>query len=321
MVPAVRAPEARGGAFHHEALFYSDDDEFLAGTVPFIQDAIDAGEPALIVLAEDKIRRLQAELGEGPGEGLVSFADMAEVGQNPARIIPVWHEFAEDHAGSGRRIRGVGEPVWPGRSDAELVECEHHESLLNLALVDAPALWLMCPYDESALEDDVLAHARQTHPYLVEEGTRQRSGSYVAPTDAGSPFTGPLPEPPADHGHLTFSAARLKALRDFVTEHAKTAGMEESRVIDLVLSVNELATNSIRHAGGGGVLRVWRDDETLLCEVWDAGRIVEPLVGRSRPMPDQLGGRGIWVANALCDLVQVRSSLTGTVVRVHMRVR
>ena len=319
MTPVVRAPEDRGSAFHHEALFYSDDDEFLAGTVPFIQDAIDAGEPALVVLAEDKIRKLQAELGEGPGEGLVSFADMAEVGQNPARIIPVWHQFAEDYADHGRKIRGIGEPVWPGRSNAELVECEHHESLLNLALANAQALWLMCPYDVNGLHDEVLAHAHQTHPYLVEGGVRRPSDYYVAPADAGSPFTGPLPEPPEHSDQLTFSAARLKALRDFVTALAGEAGLDESRTTDLVLSVNELATNSVRHAGGGGVLRAWIDDGTLVCEVWDAGRIVEPLVGRSRPLPDQLGGRGVWVANALCDLVQVRSSLTGTIVRVHMR--
>ena len=61
----------------------------------------------------------------------VTFADMEQVGRNPACIIPVWRDFLSQ-AGSGPLV-GVGEPVWPGRSDAELAECSRHESLINLA--------------------------------------------------------------------------------------------------------------------------------------------------------------------------------------------
>ena len=57
----------------------------------------------------------------------------------------------------------------------------------------------------------------------------------------------------------------------------------------------------------------------LAAEVRDHGRIVDPLVGRQRPAPYELGGRGVWLANQLCDLVQVRSSAAGTVVRLRIR--
>jgi hypothetical protein len=33
--------------------------------------------------------------------------------------------------------------------------------------------------------------------------------------------------------------------------------------------------------------------------------------------PDAYSGRGIWIANQLCELVQIRSAPPGTVVRVH----
>jgi anti-sigma regulatory factor (Ser/Thr protein kinase) len=56
-----------------------------------------------------------------------------------------------------------------------------------------------------------------------------------------------------------------------------------------------------------------------LCEVRDRGRIVEPLVGRLPPPLDRHGGRGLWLVNHLCDLVQIRSTEAGSVVRVHMR--
>jgi hypothetical protein len=42
-------------------------------------------------------------------------------------------------------------------------------------------------------------------------------------------------------------------------------------------------------------------------------------VGRTPPSPDQRAGRGLWLANQLCDLVQIRSTEAGTVVRLHMR--
>jgi hypothetical protein len=53
--------------------------------------------------------------------------------------------------------------------------------------------------------------------------------------------------------------------------------------------------------------------------VQDRGHIREPLIGRTRPGLEQPTGRGLWVVNHLCDLVQIRSAPTGSVVRVHMR--
>ena len=50
-----------------------------------------------------------------------------------------------------------------------------------------------------------------------------------------------------------------------------------------------------------------------------AAASTEPLVGRERPA-GPAGGYGLWLANQLCDLVQVRSFPAGSVVRLHMRV-
>ena len=82
-----------------------------------------------------------------------------------------------------------------------------------------------------------------------------------------------------------------------------------------------MATNSICHAGGTGSFRIWREPGALVCEVEDRGSIEDPLVGRMRPSRDGRsgGGWGVWLANQVCDLVQVRSSPSGSVVRLHMR--
>jgi anti-sigma regulatory factor (Ser/Thr protein kinase) len=90
-------------------------------------------------------------------------------------------------------------------------------------------------------------------------------------------------------------------------------------VCDLVLAVNEVATNSVRHAGGRGIARAWESRGGVVCEVEDAGRLDVPLAGRERPTHEQVGGHGLWLVNQVCDLAQIRSLAHGTVVRLHMR--
>ena len=127
----------------------------------------------------------------------VTFADMAEVGVNPARIIPAWREFVDAHAGRGRRLRGIGEPIWAQRSPDELVECQRHEALLNLAFAGAEDFWLLCPYDVEALDPDVIAKAHHSHPAVVADGGVARAARPTRTSTRSPPrSTEPLPEPP-----------------------------------------------------------------------------------------------------------------------------
>ena len=83
--------------------------------MPFIRDGLEAGEPILVVVGREKIGQLQDALGSDAAA--VSFADMAEVGRNPARIIPAWRDFlavpAEDgrHGASGSRCMPSARPT------------------------------------------------------------------------------------------------------------------------------------------------------------------------------------------------------------------
>ena len=84
--------------------------------------------------------------------------------------------------------------------------------------------------------------------------------------------------------------------------------------------MSEAATNTLQHAGGDGELRLWRHDGYFVCEVHDHGRILDPLAGRLPIAIDEPSGRGLWLIHQLCDLVQIRSSAAGSVVRVHMSI-
>lgn len=108
-------------------------------------------------------------------------------------------------------------------------------------------------------------------------------------------------------------------MRKLVAAEAAEAGLDHALRADLTVAVSELATNSVIHGGGGGTVRLWREPGMLVCEVSDAGRLEDPLLGRRRPSARRARGRGLWLVNHLCDLVQIRSSAAGTVIRLHMR--
>jgi anti-sigma regulatory factor (Ser/Thr protein kinase) len=303
--------------FRHEALLYSGWAEFVAGTVPFIRDGVRDGEPVLVVESLEKIQMLQVALGEDARA--VLFADMANVGANPARIIPAWHEFVSRHGAAGQRLRGIGEPIWKGRPPDELIECQRHESLLNTAFGNGRPWWLLCPYDTEKLDGAVIEEARRSHEFVTEGGKWERSNIFRGREASGAPFDVPLPEPGTGIVRLAFASEDLVAVRSLVSRGARAAGLPPSRAAELVTAVNEVATNSIRHGGGGGRLRLWQEQSALVCEVRDNGRFDQPLVDRLRPAAELSAPRGLWLANQLCDLVQIRTLPEGTVVRLHTR--
>ena len=310
---------ARGEAsFRHDALFYEGNEGFVSRASAFIRDSVSVGEPILVVVSEEKIELLRRELGGDP-DG-VRFADMLQVGRNPARIIPAWRDFVAEHAPSERRFRGIGEPIWATRSASELVECARHEALLNLAFAEGSAWWLACPYDTRSLSPSVIAEAERNHHWVTRDGERAGSGTYRGLEDVTRPFADPLPEPPGPPREHRFGRGGmgLADLRLRVGEAATAFGLDPARTGDIILIVNEVATNSVRHGGGSGVLRIWEEGSSLICEVSDAGRIEDPLVGRGRPSTDRGSGFGLWLANQLCDLVQIRTFPSGSVVRLHV---
>ena len=108
-------------------------------------------------------------------------------------------------------------------------------------------------------------------------------------------------------------------MRDLVEHEARAAGLPPARIADLLVAVNEAATNSLIHGAPPATLTIWNDGEDLVCEIADAGHITDPLVGRERPSTVQEGGRGLWLIPQLCDLSQLRSDAGGTTLRLHMR--
>ncbi|MGZ6641897.1 MAG: anti-sigma factor RsbA family regulatory protein [Solirubrobacteraceae bacterium] len=300
------APHPEHGPFHHRALLYADDDQYLAGALPFLHEGLEAGDAMLVAVGPAKARLLRGELGAAAGE--IRFADMLELGRNPARIIPAWQELVD--ARDGRGVRGIGEPIWPDRAAGELAESQRHEMLLNVAFAQTPDFELLCPYDTARLPEGVIEEAQRSHPPPDRAGEWERGWS---------PFDGPLARVGPGAHELWFGHDELGAARALVAREAARAGLDDHRTGDLMVAVGELTANSVRHGGGTGLLRIWAEPDAIFCQVDDAGRISDPLAGRRRPDVTQPGGFGLWIVHQLCDLVQVRSAPFGGVVRVTMR--
>lgn len=302
-----RAGPRRG--FRHEALLYRGDVEFAAGVVPFVQAGVDDGEPVVVALSRYRASLVRFGLDAVDG---VHFIDMEDVGRNPARLIPALQDFLDAYA--GRPVRGVGEPIWRDRTAAELVEAQHHERLINTAFADTD-LWGLCPYDVATLDAGTVAEASRSHPVLVDGTARLASPAGDSPPTA---LDGALEPPGGRPDRVAFAAGELADVRRFVARRAGMLGMASGRTELLVMALNELVTNSVVHGGGSGELLLWEDEGAVAAEVRDRGHIEDPLTGRIRPDQQQTGGRGLWLVNQVCDLVQVRSRPGATVVRVRM---
>ncbi len=312
------APDRSGASspdYRHAALFYAGREEFVRRTARFIRAGLPGREPTLIVVSSEKIDLLRRELG--PDGASVRFADMTDVGSNPARIIPAWQEFIDAYP--GRQLRGIGEPIYPERDAAEMIECQHHERLLNLALADSK-LFLVCPYDTTALPPAVIAEANHSHPLIAGEHGEHTCDDYAGAHSSNALLAAPLPEPTPQPEAIRFGLGELGMVRSVVQSAAARAGLDSARSEDLVMAVNELTTNSVRHGGGEGTVRVWTEPHEMICEVRDRGTIEDPLAGRRRPSGENSSGYGLWLANGLCDLVQVRTGPGLNIVRVHMRI-
>ena len=299
--------------FEHEALFYRGDADYLAGLLPFVRDGLDSGEAVVVAEPRARLDMLRDELADDAPA--VEFLDMAEIGANPGRIIGVWAAALARHTRAGRRLRGVGEPAFPGRRTAELVECRLHEMLLNHAFDDGSGWRLLCPYDQEHLPRAVLQAALHTHPVRSTSATRLPSDAYAHGGHVAA-FAEGLPPPGDAVLRGVYGPGDVPATRRTVAQWARSCGLPEKHVEALELAASELATNTIRHAGGTGTVAMWLDNGAAVVQFSDAGTVTDPLIGRLIPPLEQEGGRGLYLVNQLCDLVQVRSSDRGTTVRV-----
>lgn len=114
----------------------------------------------------------------------------------------------------------------------------------------------------------------------------------------------------------------LGMVRSDIARLAQSAGMEESRIFDLVLAVGEATTNAYKHAGGGEVT-YHRVDDAPMVVVCDHGPGIDAIV-----LPEVALKRGYTTAESLgmgykamlsiADKVYLATGPWGTTVGIQM---
>jgi transcriptional regulator with XRE-family HTH domain len=175
----VSGQSPRAVMFEHSALLYEDDGEFLAAAAPFLTEAVDRSEPVLAITSRAKIDALRQQLGTAADN--IQFADRDEWYDSPVRALARYHEFVAERVADGAPwVRILGEPVWEGRSAADVRVWCRYESLLNLVFRGSPVT-LLCPYATRDLDAVILEQACATHPYTLEQDALIASPTYRHP--------------------------------------------------------------------------------------------------------------------------------------------
>ena len=299
--------------YDHSALFYHSEREYVDWLVQFISKGLDQLQPVLLAVPGDRLASLRRALGDAATD--VTMADITEFGRNPGRILAQQLAFVDRHP--DQHVRIIAEPAWVGRSPPEYLACMQHEALANIAFAGSD-ITALCPYDASCLDESVLADVRLTHPQIWLGGSRRHCPEYAVDV-ALDRCNQPLATSAAAVTHTVDAPADLAGARRCGERYGRLLGMSADRVADLLLVATELATNSLAHAGGACHLAFWYEGGHVVCEARDMGHWADPLAGRRPPASPGSGPYGLFVVNAIADLLRTHTTPDGTTIQAYLR--
>jgi anti-sigma regulatory factor (Ser/Thr protein kinase) len=247
------------------------------------------------------------------------MTDMADAGRNPGRILGgLLSAFAERHA--PKSVRMIGEPIWPGRSEAEYPACVQHEALINTAFAGCD-LAVLCPYDVRYLGPTAITDAHSTHPVLWRAGMPEQDSVAFAPAAVWEYYNRPLASDPAAVTYTVDQLTDLGGLRQFIAAYGQWFDVPAHITSNLQLIANELATSSVQHDGAPCQVALWQRDGNLICEARDNGYLDDPLAGRRPYQRDTERGRGLFVVNGLADLVRIYTTAGQTTIHAYLKLQ
>ncbi|HEX6208624.1 MAG TPA: sensor histidine kinase [Actinomycetota bacterium] len=290
----------RSPRLSHPVLFYADEDEFIAGTVPFLRRGIENDEVVFVAARPDYLESVRVELGSDASAAIWKNTHVWH--SHHASRLRAFYELVSG-APRGARLRLVGEPVWPERPE-EVREWQRYESALNAVLAPFPVS-LLCLYDAASLDPEIVETAGRTHP-----GDRyEEPDSFLRAHRAD-------PSSPPRTAEVVEQVRDPAPARGLALDRAIRAGVDPDAAVGLSIAVNEILTNALLHGGGDARLSLWREGASFVCQVEDEGPgIADPLAGY-RPPAHRTGGRGLWLARQLVDLMEILPVEVGAAVRL-----
>lgn len=299
----------------HAAGSFASQRHLLDQLVPLVSAAQSRGEPVAVAVSPATEEALLDALGRGGGLIPLDGPDGPNGGSGQTVATRRARDLRELTAGAGAvtvvtehrsRFDGSDGSFW-----TEL------DAALNVALADLP-VQLTCFFPEMPLHLEVLDGARRNHPTLLVGGQLRRNPDHLDPRRVMREYPAPAPAllgaPDLD---LTFGAWQLNEIRASLEACLLAVGFGATRAEDVVLAVNEVATNAVEHGADAAQLCAWFAPDGMACEIHDRGSLRDPLPGLQAPHFADPRGRGVWIARQLCDSLHVWADALGTHVRMY----
>jgi anti-sigma regulatory factor (Ser/Thr protein kinase) len=314
-----------GPGVRHAAMITRTDADLRAVLVPELRRSAGQYDEILVVIGE----HTRAVLGEQVGDlaGVLRWGDPAAFYQRLGFTYEGFRRYLADQHAAGRRVHVVAEPTLAGSGDAGLragraAAYLAYEAICNETFASYGGA-VTCLWNEHAHPGPILQGVRATHPYTLTAAGAVPSAGFQPPQRyLAQPHDLPWRPAPArtDHEAVLTGVGDLSELRPRLHDWAAGHQFAAEPADDLVVAVLEVATNGLRHGSAPIRIRTWHEHDTLIVQCDDsAGRAIPPTAGLRRPEPAGAapGGRGLWLARQLADVVLTRSEPGRTSVQLH----
>lgn len=302
--------------FAHVGALYGSDAHLRDLLVPYLADALRSREHLLVVISEPAERVLRAALGEAADR--VQWGGSGLSDDRLGRMFATFGDYLAQRRGAGVPTRVVGEPGADLSSDRLSQYLRYVCMAYDIyGAYGYPMLFL---WDERRYSPAVLAQIRAVHPRLLGGGGMIINTEYRDPIDYLTADATSAPAVPVDLDLdvRLESADGLAELRRRLRSWGTSAALSDDDTDDIVIAVDEIATNALEHGQPPARVRGWCSGDAVIVRVDDHGRTGIPATtGYVRPPAGSRRGRGIWIARHLADVLTTHNGPTGTTVALR----
>jgi anti-sigma regulatory factor (Ser/Thr protein kinase) len=297
--------------FRHNALVYESQDEYVARSVTFLTEGLEADEGAVVANTRPGLAVMRE--GLGPDAAQVTFVDVSSAYTRPARTLAAYHKVFAEQLQKTASLRAVAD-VQFGTDPGEWDMWMGYEAVFNRCFDHLPA-WVLCTYNANGTPDPILEGVWRTHPEVVAGDIWNTSDLYEDPDQVLRAITAE-PTPLTDLRSIPFGRD-LEQFRERLARELVAEEVSEAKALDMLLAATEIATNAVEHGGGVEEVRVGRAQGRFVCEIVDRGNgFDDPAAGYLAPREGV--GTGLWVARQLTWRIEFFQSPPGFTARIWL---
>jgi anti-sigma regulatory factor (Ser/Thr protein kinase) len=294
----------------HDAFVYDGHDDYVARSVAFLKEGLEAGEGCLVGHDRAGLAMMRDALGHDADR--VAFVDVGSTYTRPARAVAAYYGTFLGALREAPSVRAVAEfQLSPAAGDWD--QWMGYEAITNLAYAHLP-VWVVCTYDANGLPDRVLDGVLSTHAKVLMNRWVD-SDRFEDPREVVRKLT-PEPEPLPELRSRS-AGEDLEHLREQLARELAAEKVPESKALGMLVAATEIAANAIQYGAGIEEVRMGCAHGRFVCEVIDRGSgFDDPVAGYLAPREGT--GAGLWVARQLTWKLESFHSPRGFTVRIWL---